>query len=250
MIEYTLSLNATQNDQDISSLPLRGLKQELSASLNTQSQASDDPFHAQDSSCAPRDSLYNSPFFSQALQMLPTHSNDASHPSLSSSNRVSRPRAFTPSRIQKKPYQGFWRSEVHVLRLRIRFVRQDLASVHSFENLPAHEEVNGIQPAPFPRLPMTHNIHPFLPQTVPQDLTHLPPSRIQKTPYQGFWRSEVHVLCLRIRLVRQDLACVYSDGFGSCFLFGCVFSTIIAGPPYIPFCLYRLPKRHMKCAPF
>jgi hypothetical protein len=31
-----------------------------------------------------------------------------------------------------------------------------LACVHSFENLPAHEEVNGIQPAPFPRLPMTH----------------------------------------------------------------------------------------------
>jgi hypothetical protein len=140
IIEYTLSLNATQNDPDISRLPLRGLQQELSVSLSTQSQAPDDPFHAQDSSCAPRDSLYNSPSISQALQMLPT-------------------RIFTA---------------------------------------------------------------PFLPQTVSQDLTdltHLPPSRIQKTPYQGFWRSEVHFLRrLRIRFVRQDLACVYSDGFGCCFL--------------------------------
>ncbi len=33
-------------------------------------------------------------------------------------------------------------------------------------------------------------------------------------------------------------------------LFGCVFSTIIACPSYIPFCLYRFPKRHMMCAPF
>ena len=72
MIKYTLSLNTTQNDPDISSLPLYDLKQELSASLNTQSQAPDDPFHAQDSSCAPRDSLYNSPSISQEFQMLPT----------------------------------------------------------------------------------------------------------------------------------------------------------------------------------
>jgi hypothetical protein len=46
MIQYTPSLNATQNDPEISILPLRGLKQELSASLNTQSQAPNDPFHA------------------------------------------------------------------------------------------------------------------------------------------------------------------------------------------------------------
>jgi hypothetical protein len=72
MIEYTLPLNTTQNDPDISSLPLRTLKQELSASLNAQSQAHDDPFHSQDSSRAPRDSLYNSPFFSHVFQSLPT----------------------------------------------------------------------------------------------------------------------------------------------------------------------------------
>jgi hypothetical protein len=34
------------------------------------------------------------------------------------------------------------------------------------------------------------------------------------------------------------------------FLFGCVSSTIIVGPLYIPFCLFRLPKRHMMCAAF
>ena len=63
------------------------------------------------------------------------HSNDASHPSLSSSNRVSRSRAFTPQSHTENTLSGifiqFWRSEVHVLRLRIRIVRQDLASVHS-----------------------------------------------------------------------------------------------------------------------
>jgi hypothetical protein len=107
---------------------------------------------------------------------------------------------------------------ITVLRLRFRFVRQDLACVHSFENLPAHEEVTGIQSAPFPRLPTTRHIHPFLPQTVSQGQAHLPPSRIQKTPYRGFWRSEVHVLRLRIRFVRQDLTCGHCDGFGSSLL--------------------------------
>ena len=117
MIEYTISLKATHNDPDTSSLTLRGLKQELSASLNTQSQGPDDPFHAQDPSCAPRDSLYNSPFFSQALQMLPTRIFTAPFlPQTVSQDLTHLP----PSRIQKTPYQGFWRSEVHVLRLRIR----------------------------------------------------------------------------------------------------------------------------------
>jgi hypothetical protein len=33
-------------------------------------------------------------------------------------------------------------------------------------------------------------------------------------------------------------------------LVGCVFSKILAGSPYITFCLYHLPKRHMMCAHF
>jgi hypothetical protein len=132
---------------------------DLPASLNAQSQAPDYPFHAQDSKCAPRDLLYHSPFLSQVLQQrLPTRISDAPlqplyiptarhiHPFLP--QNVSKGHAhLPPSRIQKTPCQGFWCSEVHVLRLRFRFVRQDLACVHSFENLPAHEEVNGIQPA-------------------------------------------------------------------------------------------------------
>jgi len=32
------------------------------------------------------------------------------------------------------------------------------------------------------------------------------------------------------------------------YLLGCVFSTILAGPPYITFCLYHLPKQHMMCS--
>ena len=33
-------------------------------------------------------------------------------------------------------------------------------------------------------------------------------------------------------------------------LLGCVYPTILTGPPYIPFCLYHLPKRHMMYAHF
>jgi hypothetical protein len=47
-------------------------------------------------------------------------------------------------------------------RLRIRFVRQDLTCVDSFENLPTHEEVNGIQPVSCPRLPISDSSHPSL----------------------------------------------------------------------------------------
>jgi hypothetical protein len=31
---------------------------------------------------------------------------------------------------------------------------------------------------------------------------------------------------------------------------GCVFLTILTGPPYIPFCLYHLARRHMMCSHF
>ena len=33
-------------------------------------------------------------------------------------------------------------------------------------------------------------------------------------------------------------------------LFGCVVSMILAVPPYVPFCMYHLPKRNMMCAHF
>ena len=108
-----------------------------------------------------------------------------------------------PSRIQKKPYQGFWRSEVHVLCLRIRFVRQDLSSVHSF---------NGIQPAP---LPMTRNVHPFLKPCLKISRIY-PPAACRKRPIRDF--GAPRFMFYVYGFVRQDLACVYSDGFGSCFL--------------------------------
>jgi hypothetical protein len=73
-----------------------------------------------------------------------------------------------------------------------------------------------IRSSSFPRLPTTRHIHPFFPQTVFRGHEHLPPRHLQKTTYQGFWRSEVHVLLrLRIRFVRQDLGCVHSDDFSS-----------------------------------
>jgi hypothetical protein len=189
MIEYTLSLKATHNDP-------------------------------------PRDSVYNSPFFRQPLQMLPTRIFTAPlqplyipttchiHPFLPQT--VSQGHThLPPSHIQKKPYQGFWRSEVHVLRLRIRFVRQDLASVHSFENLPAHEEVNGIQSAPSPRLPMTRNIHLFLKPCLKISRIY-PPAACRKHPIRDF--GAPRFMFYVYGFVRQDLTCVYSDGFGSCFL--------------------------------
>jgi hypothetical protein len=122
---------------------------------------------------------------------------------------------YPPDHIQKKTYQGFWRSEVHVLSLRIRFVRQDLSSVHSFENVPVHEEVNGIQPVPSPRLPMTCNIHPFLKPCLKISLIY-PTSAYRKHPIRDFG---VPRFMFRVYgFVRQDLSCMYSDGFGSCFL--------------------------------
>ena len=106
------------------------------------------------------------------------------------------PPLYTPTTVQTLRFrinnsspQAYPRKEFNVLKI---------------ENLPVHEEADGIQPAPFPRLPTTRHIHPLLPQIVSQGNAHVPPSRKQKTPNQGFWRSEVLVLRLRIRFVRQE----------------------------------------------
>jgi hypothetical protein len=47
----------------------------------------------------------------------------------------------------------------------------------------------------------------------------------QKSPYQGFCRSEVHVRRLRIRIDSQRVVCVHSVGLGSSFLFRVFFFT-------------------------
>ena len=55
-----------------------------------------------------------------------------------------------------------------------------------------------------------------------QDNGQVLPSRNQKSPYQGFRRSEVHVRRVRIRIVSHRVVCVHSVGLGSC-LFARVF---------------------------
>jgi hypothetical protein len=76
-------------------------------------------------------------------------------------------------------------------------------------------------------------IYPYTRRSVGSH-AHLPPRHIQKTPYQGFWRSEVHFLRLRIRFVRQDFPSVsLVMVLVVPWLLGCVFSTILTGPPYI-----------------
>ena len=75
---------------------------------------------------------------------------------------------------------------------------------HSWEVLLTHDVVNWTSTTgPLARLPTKHQIlHPPL-QFVPQGSAHVLPRRNQNSPYQGFWRSEVHVRRLRIRIVSQ-----------------------------------------------
>ena len=79
--------------------------------------------------------------------------------------------------------------------------------------------MNWIPTDPLARLPTKSHIHPRLLHIVCEGNAHLLPIRIQKTPYQGFWRSEVHVRRLRIRIVSQGVTCVHSVGLGICLLF-------------------------------
>ena len=75
------------------------------------------------------------------------------------------------------------------------------------------------------RFTTNRHIPHFHLQFVSQDNTHLLPSLNQKSPYQGFWRSEVHFRRLQIRVVSQREVCVHSDGLGSClFVRLCIFT--------------------------
>ncbi len=124
--------------------------------------------------------------------------------------------------------QGFWWFEVHVLRLQIRFVRQQLSCVHSFENLPVrggqwdHVEVNWIQYL-FQGYPRLVTSIPFLLKPWLKT-THINPLvSYRKHLIRDFGVSRF--IRLRIRFVRQDLTSVISDGFGSSFLnWVCVFN--------------------------
>jgi hypothetical protein len=87
----------------------------------------------------------------------------------------------------------------------------------------------GSRQSPFQAYPSKCHIHPLVLQIVSQD------NMFQD---YGFDMSD------RIRLVSIGMALVVTC------LFGCVFSTILAVPPYIPFCMYHFPQRHMMCVHF
>jgi hypothetical protein len=101
-------------------------------------------------------------------------------------------------------------------------------------------------------IPTTRHIHPILPQTLSKDQAHLPPSLLQKTPYQGFWRVEVHTLRLRIRFVRQGLVCVHSDELYSYLLtWVCIFNDSHRSTLHtFVFVSFVQDRRHMMCAHF
>jgi hypothetical protein len=70
---------------------------------------------------------------------------------------------------------------------------------------------------------------------VSQDNAHLLPRHNQKSPYQGFWRSEVHVRRLRIGIVSQRVVRVHSLGLGSCLLVRVCFFTDSRGSTFYIF---------------
>ena len=63
-----------------------------------------------------------------------------------------------------------------------------------------------------------------------QDNVQELPIRNPDSPYQDFWRFEVHDRCLRFRLDSQSLVCVHSVGLRFSWLFLTVFLIISRGP--------------------
>ena len=73
---------------------------------------------------------------------------------------------------------------------------------------------------------MKHHTQHLLFQFVSKGNAHLLHSRNQKSPYQGFfWRSEVHVRSLRIRIVSHRVVCALSVGLVTSLLFWVFFFT-------------------------
>ncbi len=68
---------------------------------------------------------------------------------------------------------------------------------------------------PLGRLSTKRHTHHLIFQFVSQGNGQVLPSHNLKSPYQGFWRSEVHVRRLRIRIVSQWMVCVHSVDLGS-----------------------------------
>ena len=117
----------------------------------------------------------------------------------------------------------------------------------SWEVLLTHDGVNWTSTTdPLARLPTKNQILHLLLQFVSQDSDHDLPIHNQNSPYQGFWRSEVHFRRLRISIDSQSVVCVHSVGFGSSLLVLVVFLTDSCGSTlFILLCIYHLCKRYM-----
>ena len=109
-----------------------------------------------------------------------------------------------------------------------------------------------IPPGLLPRLSTSlrcHN-HPLLPHIMSQVSTHSCPIHNQSRPYQDILHTEVHVCHLQIRIVSQGVVCVHSVYLGptlACFLGLFVPSSSRFHSIYHEsFCVYHLPKRHMR----
>ena len=98
--------------------------------------------------------------------------------------------------------------------------------VHSGEVLSSHDVVKGISTSgTLTRFFRQSHIHHLLFQLVSQRNVRLLPRHTQKHPHQDFWRSEVHVRRLRIRIVRQCVFCVHKTVLGRCLLVRVFFFT-------------------------
>ena len=205
---YCGSFNAQSKVPDISSPSMRASIEELSASSNAQDQAPDDPCHVQDSQCAPRDWFSTSSPFRQALPRLTiwisTDPCQVSFDRLPSAHQI-------PVRTPTTNLQSFSRKEFHV---------------HSGEVLSSHDEANWISTSDtLARFFRKRHIHHLLFQFGSQRTVLFLPSRTQKHFHQGFWRSEVHVRRLRIKMVSPRVIRVHSAGLCSCLLVRVFFFT-------------------------
>ena len=128
LVVYFGSFNAQSKAPDITSMSLRASIQKLTVSFNVQDQAPDDPLFLLYPQCAPCDLYFSSLPLSRVIPRLHTkcHIHPLLIPIVFQDNTH-----WTPRLIRKTPNQGFFRSVVHVLRLWIRFVRQDSVCVLS-----------------------------------------------------------------------------------------------------------------------
>ena len=155
--DLDVSFNTQSHTSDI---PGISTTEELLDSFNVQGQVPDDPSYVQNTQCTPRDLFSSSPPFSQVFSRLTTpfstETRQMSFDFSSSAHQIpvrtqtTSPQAYSRKEFDdhlwevlsshdevnwnhKSPYQGFWYSEVHVRRLRIRIVSDCVVCVHSVD---------------------------------------------------------------------------------------------------------------------